>query len=297
MKTLHRGGNQMNLAAKVAIVASLVPGLLAFAGAPATPATPTATAEQTAACRKAERLGRAIYEQDVVSSEATDALAAKVDLSKENRVQGWIAIKKPGAAWLVRFVNAGADAPAALYDVAVGADGTHSVVPHDPPVVLDETEAGMFRARQAALAAMPSRCGRQYNTVILPGEGEDADGWLVYLLGATDKPREVVVGGHFRAGVSRDGRRVREISTLTQGCTRSSLDEAKAPADGESAAFFIAHRISPTPNETHVFLSLLHEIPIYVGTDVGVWIVADGQIRYASVWPKDEALPSTLTER
>jgi hypothetical protein len=42
----------------------------------------------------------------------------------------------------------------------------------------------------------------------------------------------------------------------------------------------ITHIISETPIETHVFVSLLHKVPVYVGTARGVWRVEGDRIAF-----------------
>ncbi len=245
--------------------------------------------DQSAACRRAEALGRAIYDQDVASAKATDALTAKVDLKGVKGLKGWITIRNAADTWLVRFIGEREGALLALYDVNLGTDGTCTVVPRDPPSPLGERDAAMFRARQAALAAMSDPCEGPYNTVVLPQEAGDGDGWLVYLLATSDK-NEIVLGGHFRAYVTADGTHVRRIERLTNDCNRGDLTEARATGS-EPEAVMTTHHASPTPNEAHVFINLLHKMPIVVGTELGMWSVSDGHIRFESEWPKGETRP------
>jgi hypothetical protein len=107
----------------------------------------------------------------------------------------------------------------------------------------------------------------------------------VYLLAGTDKAGEVVLGGHFRVDVTADGKHVRKIERITNGCLRSNPNDEKEA--GDAKAILTTHHASPTPNEAHVFVNLLHGFPIYVGTEVGIWGVSQGHIQYASEWPKD----------
>jgi hypothetical protein len=117
---------------------------------------------------------------------------------------------------------------------------------------------------------------RPYNFEVL--DDPDGEGFLVYALAATKDPNEVVAGGHSRITVSKDGTKVESVDRLS----RSLLVLPKSGPGGASKAkaLTMTHVVSPTPVETHVFLSLQHKMPFYVATgEKEVWKVEKGTIK------------------
>jgi hypothetical protein len=236
---------------------------------------------------RAEEIGRAIFEQDAISGEATDALFRANIVFNEKRDRGWVTLREEGH-WLVRFVGIteNQDVPyAAYYDVTfpmfpMGRSSIGEIIRLDPPQPLVADQLAMFQARQTALRAMPGRCADRYNPVILSGNIAHTDGWVVYLLAATTAPDEIMTGGHFRVELSTTGTEVKQVLPLSKTCLR-----VRRPPDNpkrQYVASMTTHLISNTPIETHVYLSLLHKQPFYVGTDLGVWKVEEGRISYES---------------
>jgi hypothetical protein len=52
------------------------------------------------------------------------------------------------------------------------------------------------------------------------------------------------------------------------------------PPPSNSVAAYTTHLLTDTPTEFHVFLSLKHKNPIYVGTKTGTWKVEQGGIDF-----------------
>lgn len=249
---------------------------------PEIPGAPAAGARYEKEIREAESLGRRIYEQDQLAWKATDVLLAAVDLRDEPDLVGWINVERDGV-WVVRFVGKYGESLRAKYEIPfprspAGVAG--ALVRLDPPKALPDREVGMFKARQAAIEAMPRRCTENSNTVVLP-DGERS-GWIVYLLSATSAPGKVVIGGHFRAQVAADGSEVKEMRPLSASC----LEMDAPPRDAVGLA--VTQILSPIPFETHVFLSLLHGVPLLVGTTDDIWLVKEGRITHVSSAPRDE---------
>src|SRR6266511_5467673 len=62
------------------------------------------------------------------------------------------------------------------------------------------------RAKQAAMAALHGKLFNiRYDYIVL--DDPDGSGFLVYALGRTNDPNEIVLAGHFRVTVSADGGR------------------------------------------------------------------------------------------
>ena len=218
----------------------------------------------------AERIGRLIYEKDRAAWMATDILVAKQGIS--TGIIGWVTVEQDSSL-LVQFVGGEPESPCVLFEVPVS-DVAGDLIKKENCVPLGEDSAAMFRARQTALAALTSPCSERYNTVVLPSSPANEDRWLVYLLAATTRPGEIVVGGHFRVLVSTDGRSVREYEPLTKSCLT-----LPPPSEQDAVAAVVSHVLTNTPIETHVFLSLSHEKPLYVVTDQAMWAVEGGEIR------------------
>jgi hypothetical protein len=235
-------------------------------------AEPMAAAELA----RIEALGEALYERDRAAWRATDALFAAVAPARRTALKGWI-VTPDESGWRVRFA-AGEGASCALFDVPV-AEEAGPVREHSPCKALTATETTMFRARQAAIAALDDPCSERYNTVVLPAEMLGREGWLVYLLAATTTPGEVVIGGHKRIHLSADGGTVLASEALSNSCL--TLELPPKSAEGGAPEFLaVTHVLSAVPSEIHTFVSLLHGLPLYVLTSDGVWEVSSGKIRY-----------------
>ena len=127
------------------------------------------------------------------------------------------------------------------------------------------------KARAAAESARLQRCDVPYKAVVVTPK-------LVYLLAGGEG---IVVGRHFRIEVAGDGQSVASVEPSTLSCLRVEEWPASASAGGtRPARASFSHSLTPAPNEFHVFLSLKHDMPIYVATGAGVWKVESGLILY-----------------
>lgn len=221
----------------------------------------------TAEFEEAERHGRLIHAKDVAAAFATDAvLDIRGDMS---RVMGWITVAQ-GNAWLVRFLTT--DAKSA-HDVLLRSGQPPEVLTHSVPADVPPDQKAMFSARQTATKQHFQQCSDRYNTVVFPSDSRN--GWTVYLLAATPIPGRMIVGGHHRFEISADGKTVLSAKPLSRACL--TMDE---PLDDENnvVARYVTHIVSKTPVATHVFLNLLHGLPLLVGTEDGLWAISDGKI-------------------
>jgi hypothetical protein len=220
---------------------------------------------------KAERLGEELYLQDAIAAKATNMLLQTVGPIKPGELSGWIVVKD-GVKHLTRFIKQTGEDINVVYDVQIDAKGD-SEVTKDNLRPLSKTEIAMFRARQNALASAPKDCARAYNTAVM--EDIDSNGWLVYVLAATDRDA-IVVGGHSRVKVSPDGNNVLSVTPLYKSCLvleKPSADNTKNPE-----GFTVSYPLADVPSEIHVYLNRLHGFPIYVVTARGNWLVKDGKI-------------------
>lgn len=136
------------------------------------------------------------------------------------------------------------------------------------------------RASRKAEQANVEGCGA-YRSVVIPPQQPEPASILVYLI--VDRPISdgIVLGRHFRIEVSGDGERILAAAASTESCMNvRARPRPRVPAEAEFLGALVSHILSPSPTEFHVFLSLLHEKPIYVHTKSGRWKVEAGKISY-----------------
>lgn len=228
------------------------------------------------------RLGEAIYQHDAAAARATDAVLARG--APDPRVEGWVTWIVDGKLE-VYFLGDLEGAPHLFYTVRLAGDGPPAVEVATPPAPVAPLIAAAYRARtlvggQAAdlvEQAGGTWCPGPYNAVVLPGLYVDENAWLVYLLSATTDPAVRVLTGHHRVKVSVDGSTVLETTPLSRSC----LSQPVATDDGQRVVgLMVDHLLSPLPVETHVFTSLLYELPLLVRTgEKRSWMLAGTDIQ------------------
>lgn len=221
-----------------------------------------------------EKLGVAIFDQDIRASTATDLLfAKKIDPEKEG-LRGWI-VEGDAKKMLVRFVREKDGVLEAFYDVMF--DGQKTAIAEPKDRKLSDEQLAQFRARSLALKNITRAASRSYNCVIL--RDPESDGFLVYALAATTEANAVMVGGHYRFTISRDGERLERSDELFRSFMVLSTKPKDLPSGATLEALSMTTLVSDMPLETHVYLSLLHRMAFYVGTpDRHVWKVQDGKM-------------------
>jgi hypothetical protein len=144
-----------------------------------------------------------------------------------------------------------------------------------PPQDSSPAFAAFVHARTLAIESA-ELSGQPLNPVLVPGQAIGENGVLVYLLAGTTKPDVAVLGRHTRVLVSEDGMRVIAVTPLTRGV----IEAETRTASGPTAALVISHITTDYPVETHVFTSLISELPIYVSTERGMWRVNGDAIAF-----------------
>jgi len=232
-----------------------------------------------------EQLGQELYQRDQLAWKATDAIQAEYPESKSMRLQGWITeLGKPTSR--VYFIRKSPKDDGALelaYLVEFDEAGETTVIPKlgEP---LPEDVALRFRARSTAIDAMPGFYDRPYNIEVL--KDPEGDGFLVYVMVATQEAHEIVIGGHVRITVSADGRQAEQVDELSRSLL--IIDKRKRESS-EAIATVVSHIVSPTPVETHIFNALLHEVPLFVTTgEDEVWMVQGGKMKRHRFDPEEE---------
>lgn len=263
----------------------LLPRLLwlALAGftAVATPTlAETRTPIRTFDLPQLQRMGVALYRQDLSAWRATDAVAAKVPDLAAAGLKGWL-VEDDGKVAKVRFLRDLGRGLEVGYDVEVSAKGVGPVTEPRNRGLTGE-ERAMFAARQTAASFMSGACRPGYNSAVI--KDPDGDGWLVWMLAPSPGQGVIPVGGHYRFTISADGSTVEERDALSASCL--TIAQPRLPPGAKTEGMVVSHLVSPTPVETHVFLSLLYRQPMYVTTGKGeLWVVGSGQIAPVQLKP------------
>lgn len=243
-----------------------------------------------AAVEQAQSLGVMLYRQDLASAIGTDVMLANVRAPKERGIAGYLTFREgsarsPPDTWLVQFFSA-EDPPKVLCRVRVPASGGPPIFEGiDRQVPVSEDLRPVIRARHTALAAIGPLAQPQ-NPVIFPGQAIGKDGFLVYLLAGTTRRDVVVFGKHHRVLVSPDGETVLSVEPLSKTILEVPLELPPEAVSG--GGVFVSHLVTEYPLETHVFASLLHQMPVFVGTSRGNWVVDGDQISLLEAAPPAE---------
>ena len=231
-----------------------------------------------------ERLGREIHEQDRRAGIAAELVADNFDPDAEHLV-GFITVGDV-AHLRVRFVRETDHGHQAAID-AVFDDLLLPSLERAAKPELDAAERAQIAARLAVARDAATRCDGRYNTVALPDP--EGDGMLVYAIAASRDPASVMVGGHVRYSVSADGRTILHTEPLATSCAvapRADLERAARTDGVEGLA--LRTTLSNTPLETHVFLSLTQDLPLFViGNDLRMWRVEGGHMKVVREGPGD----------
>jgi hypothetical protein len=106
-------------------------------------------------------------------------------------------------------------------------------------------------------------------------------------LAATNDPNLLLVGGHYGATISADGRTILEQRSFTKECLVLKRAEDTEP-EIDMAAYTVGHILDDRPTEIHVFLNLLCGKPLHVVTaDRRLWRIENGKIRLLKL-PADD---------
>ena len=253
----------------IGLIAALLTG--GSAGASAAQDAPPAQVEAWPLA-KVQRLGQALYDQDIAAARGTDALLARFNGQPPADLAGWIVLGE-GRNQTVRFLAREGDGFRAAFDIPVRSGRAGDVV-EVTDTTLPPDQLAMFRARMTAANHIGAlRCTQRYNAVVL--DDPDSDGWLVWLLASTDQSNQLIMTGHYRFRISADGSEVLQRDQLSASCIIQTVD----PAQGQLAGLNISHIVSPQPVETHVFTSLLYRLPIYVVAGDKLYAVEGARVR------------------
>ncbi len=212
--------------------------------------------------------GQLLYQHDRAYAAAQRRALASSTFANDPRLVTAVTERTGGAAIRVTFVDA---TPAALYRVEIDLDryrpGPLEVFTTPAPLTAYEKQA--LAARALALDIHVETCGREARTIMLP-DARTSGQWQVFLLPQAGDDEPIPVGGSHR--IDTDGRAVLARHAFADTCV--SLDRS-----AESIGVMVAANPGdPAPNEAHVFWSLWADLPMYVGTDTGLWSINNGAI-------------------
>ena len=226
---------------------------------------------ETQLVKETEKLGRRIYEKDICAAIATDLLFDEIIVTNSKGVLGWITCKKDNG-YVVLFVTQKEQEFSSPYQVIFDGNKQPQIIRQNRPLSHDETN--MFRARQQAINIITKACTDKYNTVVL--SMKEGSGWLLYALAATTDPQAIVIGGHYKAVISRDGKTVLSQRPFTKDCMTLSTNPPDMPPGAELAGLSSTHILDDTPTEIHVFISLLYKKLYLLATKDGRLWKIDG---------------------
>ena len=230
--------------------------------------SPAMSASETkAAIQRAGDLGQALYDRDRAAWVATDAMLAALGNDSAGRVGGWVVTPLNGktgrrSEFRVAFHDR-SEPPQVFWQGRVEGHRVAETELLDAPRPLSADETARRAALDAAIAhpdLKPCRDFLPMNHVVMTApEG----GFHVYLLSATRQPDLAVFGRHFRFTTTPDGATITASRAFTNSCIGVPM-ATELPEGATPAALTISHVLDPTPQETHVFVSLSHGLPVYV---------------------------------
>lgn len=128
-------------------------------------------------------------------------------------------------------------------------------------------------SRESDLLSMASKemlCKGEYQAVRIQDTKANLE--RIYLVLQPSKSAGIQVGRHIRFDFKLGTNDLDGITLSTKSCLLipNSVEN--------SVAAFVTHLLSPIPSEFHVYLSLLHGKPLYVSTELGMWVIENGKI-------------------
>jgi len=138
-----------------------------------------------------------------------------------------------------------------------------------------DNDKAVERAIATVHQSVKDHCSGTYRAVAVMPPSAPKDRIVIYDIGEIPAPQGMMVGRHYRVETTLDGKGVLLGEPSTSGCVT-----VPPAATGSAAPSTIADDLSPTPNEYHVFLSLMYGRNLEVVTQAGRWLVEHGKISY-----------------
>lgn len=220
-----------------------------------------------------ESLGQELYIRDSLAAAGSDLLFSRIPDARNMKFGGWITEIREHESRVYMFKRVD-DAIAMGYIVTFPAEGEPKVENHETEEIPEEIQIRL-KARSTAIQSIPGFYDRPYNFEVL--DDPDGDGFIVYSLAATSDPNEIVVGGHTRVTVSNDGTKAESVDSLSKSLF--ILPKSTTEQGENVQGYTVSHIVSATPVETHVLISLMHKLPVFVATGTEeIWKVEEGTI-------------------
>jgi hypothetical protein len=203
-------------------------------------------------------------------------LVKEARLASDPPIVGWVTLKTPWAGgWdVLILVERPEGGVQVLYEGRFPSDAERGTFrrPDDPrPLVGEEIETWM--ARQTALDAYRGdHCAWHLEVVVVPPT-EQTPEFTVYPL-PYGRPEDLVVGGHHRFRVTRDGARLIEDESLSEACRTIALTGTRL----EQGAIPVSNRSVDVPHESLVVLNVASGWPLRVTTRRGLWEIFEGRL-------------------
>jgi hypothetical protein len=248
---------------------------------PATTQAPAIPADLQEDVARSSQIGQAIFSLDAVSAAGTDLLFSKVKDPGSKKLGGYIALPDMDddgnfkKAFIVSFFTED-EPPRVAFEMRFTRDSKPTFDAFEPPKSASPKFVELVHARQVAIEALPS-ASQPINPVLIPGSARGEKGVLVYLLAGTAKPNVAVLGQHFLALVPNGATSVSYITPLSK-----SIIEIPTigPDKKKSEMLMVTHVVTDYPLETHVFASMVADLPIVVVTNRGEWLVDGPKISF-----------------
>jgi hypothetical protein len=210
--------------------------------------------------------GHLLYQHDQAAWHGTDSfLAAIPEGYDRSAIVGYVvtsgALTEAVADTQVSFF---AETPAGMRVIWNGIVRDSETIEEEwlaVPRPLNSRENAKRIALKTALPAVTDTCDRRMNTVVLDGTETGRNDLLVYYLTPMHSLEEAVFGRHYRANVSLDGEELLGSHSFTNSCAIFPARTEKGPV----VSIFTTHLRDDYPQETHVFVSLTHNLDVAVG--------------------------------
>ena len=226
-------------------------------------------------------LGRALYAHDQAGWHATDRFLADTDEVAREGLGGYVVVPRADGQHDVSFFRGqGADREV-FWAAVVKGKKVSDAGPLPAPRPFTEAERVRRTAVDTAVAEFKpgsdTMCAGHtpLNTAVVDAPGGEE--FYVYLLTPMTAMDQAVFGRHHRFHVSADGRDMLGNRTFTNSC---AIFPTRPPeGGGKTVGIVTSHLLDPSPQETHVMVSLQHDQDVYVMTGDTLWSVSGRRIR------------------
>jgi len=222
-----------------------------------------------------EFLGHRLSQQDWAAEVGTDALLAAGANLKHKKLVGFI-VENNETHWTLSYLGKRNFSQGIYYQIEVTTQGPVKQTfkdYSDKPVKLTDWQKSIFRASKTAMKTDLLLCSNNYNSVVLTLTLGETKYLYTYFLAASNKPNISIMGGHHRFILNADGKKILQHKAHTKSCLTSEII-------GNSSALGVTHFNDTIPNELHIYMSYLYEMPVFViiAEDESKWLVQEGKI-------------------